>query len=120
VSEDQVIYRDQLRDGGHLPGLADIWRLMDPPAIYVCHGFVGAHLHDGGTALVTCPGGGDAEVFARTGDPSPGLPGEHITEWEPPHSNSGVPDAGVCGIVSAVPLCQDCLEAPDRDRFPAW
>ena len=104
ASEHQLVWGDRLRDGGELPGLGRIARLIAPPACHVHHGYVAVELAGGGTALVTRPVGTDPEVFARGGDPAPGLPGGRIRRFGPPLANSGVPGGGPCGIASVVRL----------------
>jgi hypothetical protein len=103
ASEDQLTGDERLRDGGELPELGGIGRLLTPPAICLHHAFVGLALEDGGQALVARAAGGPVRVLARSGDPAPGVAGARITKLGPPIANSGVP-GGVCGVVVAVQL----------------
>lgn len=104
VNEDQVLWDPRLRDGATLPDLGRITRVREGSGMYVHHGFVATELDDGRTVLVLRSGGGDPEVFARTGDTAPGLAGQQMTRFGPVLANNGLPDGGPCGIACPVEL----------------
>ena len=102
--EGMVIWGDQLREGGRVGQERPIARILGPPAINIHTGFVALELEDGTSALATRPVGIDPEVFARTGDPAPGLADQRIVRFGAPVASSGVPRGGKFGIASAVDL----------------
>jgi hypothetical protein len=105
LTEGQIIWGDRVREGGRFPHDSPISRLLTPPAAYADIGFVAAEFADGSSGLVSRPTNAEPRVFARSGDPAPGLPDASIERFGPPVANSGgVPDNGPCGIVSVVRL----------------
>ena len=105
VDEGRKYWSDRLRDGGQVPGLGTIARLLAPPAVNVQMGFVAVELAGGGGALCTRPPAlAQSEALVRTGDPLPGHPDRPMEALGPPVASCGVPLGGPFGVASAARL----------------
>jgi hypothetical protein len=79
VAESVVSCGDRLREGGRMPGLGRITRLLRPPAVNVQMGFVTLRAAGGRQALCSRPPAmADPAVLLASGDPVPGLGGERV------------------------------------------
>jgi hypothetical protein len=104
VHDRLIMHGNVLREGRRLSGLGQIRRILAPPAMNFQTGFVAVELADGRSGLATLESRGDTQIFATSGDPAPGIPGQRLMRFGPPVSNSGVPLIGPFGVVSAVEL----------------
>ena len=104
VHEATVVHADALREGRQVPGLGQITCLLTPPAANMQAGVVALEFKGGRSGLAFGPILSDPEVFAKTGDPAPGLPNQYIQSFGPPVSNNGVLPTSLFGVVSRVGL----------------
>jgi hypothetical protein len=104
VHEATVVHADALRERRQVPGLGQITRLLVPPAANMQASVVALEFKGGRSGLALAPILSDPELFAKTGDPAPGLPNQCIQSFGPPVSNNGVLPASLFGVVSRVRL----------------
>jgi hypothetical protein len=103
-----ILHGGSLREGVRVPSLGKLKRILVPPAVNFQDGFVAVQFKGGASGLAQRTVFGDSQIFAKTGDPAPGLLGETIQSFAPPVSNSLAPNApgfsDRFGIVSTVEL----------------
>ncbi|OLB74020.1 MAG: hypothetical protein AUI14_24815 [Actinobacteria bacterium 13_2_20CM_2_71_6] len=104
VNESTVSSGDWLREGGDLPGLGRISRLLVPPAVNAQLGILAVRAGRRGALCTRPPAFADPVVLARTGDRLPGLPGERITRFGPPVASTSTGLQAPFGVASAVRL----------------
>ena len=99
-----IISSNGLEEGARFNVIGRMKRILDPPAINFQLPFVAADFSSGVRGLAVW-----GEVFAKTGNPAPGLPDETILSFTPPVTNSGHPplipfNSPPKGVVSTVQL----------------
>jgi|GEM_PF-2680001 len=103
-----VIHGGPLAEGAEVSPLGTITRIQSPPAINGQTGFVSVEMGSGASGLVRQEVFGDATLFAKTGDPAPGVTGASIQSFGPPVASvlwSHYPEYfGNLGIISPVVL----------------
>jgi hypothetical protein len=104
VKHGMTVHGGSLREGAQFPALGTVRTIAGPPAVSLQTAFAAVAFADGANALVTADVLGGAQVFARSGDVSPGLADDPIDSFGPPISNAAFPLSCPPGLVAPVRL----------------
>lgn len=109
VALGNIISGSNLKSKGHVESFGRIKRILTPPAIGFQVSVASVTFKSGLNALAARDVLAEAQVFAKAGDPAPGLPNETIQSFDSPISNTQFPyPADVqkppFGIVSTIRL----------------
>lgn len=104
VNHGMTVHGGSLREGAQFSTLGTVRTIAGPPAVSLQTAFAAVDFANGASALVTADVLGGAQIFARSGDVSPGLPDDPIESFGPPISNAAFPLPCPPGLVAPVRL----------------